>query len=78
MSFNFIRIVIVMSAAIPGCSRESPAPAPAPRIYVSYPERIDPGCRDGKATLFDECSDQVELFKAALARAQLEKKTLLV
>jgi len=79
---NFIRIVIALliGAAIPGCGRESPAsaPAPAPRIYVSYPERLDPACRDGKATLFDECSDQIELFKAALARAQVEKKVLLV
>jgi len=49
-----------------------------PRIYVTYPERLDPACRDGKATLFDECGDQVALFEAALARAKLEKKVLLV
>ena len=67
-----------MGAAIPACTRESPAPAPAARIYVSFPERIDPACRDGKATLFDECSDQIELFKAALARANREQKVLLV
>lgn len=78
MTFNSFRIVIALliGAAIPGCSQESPAPAP--RIYVSLPERLDPACRDGKATLFDECGDQLALFKTALARAQLEKKALLV
>lgn len=78
MAFNFIRIVIALliGAAIPACSRESPAPTP--RIYVSLPERLDPACRDGTATLFDECGDQLALFKAGLARAKLEKKVLLV
>ena len=73
---------MLIGAAVSACTRESPAPAPrpapVPRIYVSYPERIDPACRDGKATLFDECGDQIELFKSALARAKLEKKVLLV
>ena len=72
-------IALLIGAAIPACTRESPAPAKSsPRIYVSYPERIDPACRDGKATLFDECGDQIELFEAALARAKLEHKVLLV
>ena len=77
--FRFV-IALLIGAAIPACTRESPAPTPvpAPRIYVSYPERIDPACRDGKATLFDECGDQIALFEAALARARLEKKVLLV
>jgi len=66
----------LIGAAIPACSRESPAPTP--RIYVSYPQRLDPACRDGKATLFDECGDQLALFDAALARAKAEKKVLLV
>ena len=81
MTSGLLRLVIalLMGAAVPACTRESPAPAKSsPRIYVSYPERIDPACRDGKATLFDECGDQIELFKSALARAKLEKKVLLV
>jgi len=45
---------------------------------VSFPETIDPKCRDGKATIFDECGDQVALFDVALAKANAENKVLLV
>lgn len=48
------------------------------QLYVSYPESVDPQCRDGSAKLFDECGDQVELFRTALARANAEGKVLLV
>lgn len=55
------------------------APVPElPQLYVSYPVSIDPECRDGSARLFDECSDQVDLFHKALAHANAEGKVLLV
>jgi hypothetical protein len=49
-----------------------------PRAYVGYPEKIDPQCRDGKARMFDECGDQVELLGEAQARAKADGKVLLV
>jgi hypothetical protein len=61
---------------VAACGRNEP-PA-LPRAYVSFPDKIDPHCRDGKATIFDECGDQVALFEAALARANAENKVLLV
>jgi hypothetical protein len=69
-------ITLLIGAAISACTGKSPAPAA--RIYTSLPERIDPACRDGQATLFDECSDQLALFEAGIARAKLEKKVVLV
>jgi hypothetical protein len=47
-------------------------------VYVSFPELVDPHCREGKAKIFDECGDQSALFSAALARAKGEGKVLLV
>ena len=49
-----------------------------PQIYVGFPSSIDPQCRAGSAKMFDECGDQLELFNAALARANAEGKVLLV
>ena len=45
---------------------------------TAFPERIDPNCRDGRAKLYDECSDQYELFTQAKLRAKDESKTVLV
>lgn len=45
---------------------------------ISYPVTLDKDCRDGRAKIFDECGDQLKLFKAALRRAKTEDKTLLV
>ena len=48
------------------------------QIYTGFPESIDPQCRDGTATIYDECGDQLALFREALARANAENKVLLV
>jgi len=45
---------------------------------ISYPETLDPDCRDGRAKLYDECGDQLALFDEAFARAQAENKILFV
>ncbi|HEU4779638.1 MAG TPA: hypothetical protein VFS58_07115 [Steroidobacteraceae bacterium] len=81
--------LLLAGAALSSCAREEAAPPPPakaaptaydvlPRLYVAYPDKPDPNCRDGKAKLFDECSDQTALFEKARARAQAEGKTLLV
>ncbi|NVM89369.1 thioredoxin-related protein [Variovorax sp. SG517] len=67
--------VAVLIALLAACSQDSEN---LPRAYVSFPERIDPQCRNGKARVFDECGDQLALFTAALAKANSEGKTLLV
>ncbi len=53
-------------------------PKPRSKAYVGFPVAIDPQCRDGKASMFDECTDQVLLFTQALSRAAAEEKVLLV
>lgn len=53
-------------------------PKSRPKAYVGFPTAIDPRCRDGKARLFDECTDQLTLFEQARARATAEDKVLLV
>ena len=45
---------------------------------AAFPEQIDPNCRDGRAKIYDECSDQFELFTQANLRAKEEGKTVLV
>lgn len=45
---------------------------------ISYPLSIDRKCRKGKAKIFDECTDQVQLFNIALKRAKKDGKVLLV
>lgn len=43
-----------------------------------FPKTIDKNCRGGGAKIFDECSDQVKLFRVALVRARKSNKTVLV
>lgn len=45
---------------------------------IRYPATLDRGCRAGGARLYDECGSQIEIFSAALLRANRLKKTLLV
>jgi hypothetical protein len=86
-------LACLAGVALAGCAREeaptralepAPAPEPAPvydalpRLYVAFPEKLDPACRDGKARLFDRCTDQLALFDQARNRAKAEGKTLLV
>lgn len=46
--------------------------------YDNFPKTLDKSCRKGDALIYDECSDQSKLFKAALAKAREENKSLLV
>lgn len=45
---------------------------------VKYPNSISKNCRGGVAKIYDECSNQAEIFEAALIHASRENKTLLV
>lgn len=45
---------------------------------IKYPDAPDTSCRNGRAKIYDECSDQMVLFKTALSRANSEGKTLLI
>lgn len=47
-------------------------------VIVSYPKKIDANCRGGKAKLYDECGDQLVLFKNALEYSRSVNKVLLV
>lgn len=44
----------------------------------SLPYALDPDCKNGRASVFDECSDQRVIFDAGLSLAKAEGKTLLV
>jgi hypothetical protein len=81
--------VLVAGTSLSSCTEDAPAlppdteaasirPAPPPRRVVVYPDKPNPGCRDGEARILDECGDQVALFEKARAHAKAEGKTLLV
>jgi hypothetical protein len=73
------RTSVFLAAAVIGSAlaRSGDSP-PLAHAYAGFPLEIDSKCRDGKAQIFDECGDQLALFKTALARANLEHKVLLV
>jgi thiol-disulfide isomerase/thioredoxin len=67
------------------CSGAPEAPAvpqadilAAASTIVSYPLSLDPNCRDGRATAYDQCSNQLDLFRAATTQAEAEGKAVLV
>ena len=62
--------------AVAACTEEPVTTLP--QIYTVFPAALDPQCRDGTAKIYDECGDQVALFRTALARANEENKVLLV
>jgi hypothetical protein len=71
-----VMIMVAVLLVLAACSK---APVTTrSKAYVSFPERIDTGCRDGKARMFDQCGDQSVLFNTALERAKVEGKVLLV
>ena len=45
---------------------------------TKFPSQIDKNCRGGTAKLYDECSNQVDIFNAALKSANENGKVLLV
>lgn len=69
-------LVVAAAVCLASCTDE-PVPK-LQQIYTGFPESIDPQCRDGTATIYDECGDQLALFHEALARANAENKVLLV
>ncbi len=66
-----VRLLVLFLFALTSCG------ASAGEI-IKFPRQIDKGCRDGRAKLYDECSDQVALFKSALTFADENGKVLLV
>ena len=62
-----------------GCDQSTNARSQAPAFpIIMFPEKISSDCRDGRAKLYDECGDQLQLFTDALAQANAESKVLLV
>jgi thiol-disulfide isomerase/thioredoxin len=68
--------IMLLALAASACAQEKIEPRP--RAYVSYPQTLDPECRDGQARMYDECGKQSAHFDAALARANADSKVLLV
>lgn len=76
-----LRYLVPMVLAITAAAYAAPAPLPDDQHsghLVSYPLQLDPQCRDGAAKLYDECTDQLELYQAAIATAISQDKILLV
>jgi len=68
--------VLFAASWLAACT-DGPVPT-LPQAYTGFPAAVDPQCRDGSATIYDECGDQLALFRTALARANAENKVLLV
>ena len=45
---------------------------------VHFPQAIDPGCRGGRAQIYDECSSQFDVLNAAMAEAERTGKIVMV
>lgn len=78
-----VSLIICITIFVCGCSGSVSNTAVSSKTIdaiqiTSFPEQIDSNCRGGKAKIFDECSDQVELFNQAKLRAEAEDKTLMV
>jgi hypothetical protein len=69
-------LLVATTLALAACTEEPVTTLP--QIYTGFPESRDPQCRDGTARMYDECGDQLALFRTALARANAENKVLLV
>ena len=76
-----------MLSAVAGCvclaiasaqTSATPPQSAAGSGITTIPAKLDRGCRTGRATLYDECSDQLLLFETARRRAAAENKALLV
>lgn len=82
MKLPAVAAALLLAAACSAAPGESAVPqadiAAAAANIVIVPDKIDPDCRDGRARAYDECSDQLDLFNAALARANAENKAVLV
>src|SRR5262245_44629331 len=59
-------------------AQASEIPAVSAGKITIVPSKLDKACRRGRATLYDECSDQLGIFEAAKQLAAAENKVLLV
>lgn len=77
---NTLKVLIaVIAAIVTGAAvYQAASPLPQARAVTKFPIERDKTCRDGRAKIFDECSDQRKLYAAARARAKDEGKVLLV
>lgn len=48
------------------------------KSFDKFPKTFDKKCKNGKAKLYDECSDQIPIFQEALKQAKKSNKTLLI
>jgi hypothetical protein len=69
-------MILLLTLMVSACAQEKIEHRP--RAYVSYPQTLDPKCRDGVARMYDECGEQAAHFTSALAHANAAKKVLLV
>lgn len=49
-----------------------------PMPISHFPETLREDCRDGKAKLYDECGDQVEILTRAITAAKAQNKRVLI
>lgn len=71
-------ILIALTVAALIASPRSTLASEVASTISQIPETLDKNCRDGRAQVYDECSDQASLLAAAEARADRENKTVLV
>jgi len=81
--FRFFILALAFVIFAAGCRDSQPTSGISEKEIAaiqitSFPEQIDRNCRNGKAKIYDECSDQIDLFEAAQSKAQAEGKITLV
>ena len=69
----FLICALVLTGSAPQSSRAGGISGQ----LIHYPETLSKSCRNGRARIYDECSDQLRLFAEASTRANAEHKVLL-
>ena len=76
-----VALFAVIGAAyliIASAQTSAPAPPVPDHKITTIPATLDRACRRGRATLYDECSDQLAVFETGTKRAAAEGKVPLV
>jgi len=76
--FSFFSAVLITGCSAAQNNKDNSSRAIEAINITSFPEQIDTSCRGGRAKIFDECSNQTELFTQSKIRAKTENKTVLV
>ena len=78
--WSVVGLVVIAAAAIGtvgGLEKRSDRAEGSSRI-ISFPQFLSKTCRNGRAKLYDECGDQMDILRSAARKAAVDGKVMLV